>query len=124
MMQRESIDGKFIKGSKERLENEKENHREEKDDSDEEGSQYNIYGNQQVNISKELRQNLGLSSEDDFFPTKKTKKEKERGKSILKKNSVFVEKKKVSIFGGSPMNEQETEKKEKKAKKSVMFKNY
>lgn len=73
-----------------------------------------------------MRQNLGLSSEDDFFPTKKSKKEKERGKSILKKNSVFVEKKKVSIFGGSVFNEgnEDNEKKEKKAKKSVMFKNY
>ena len=121
-MKRESIDGKYLKGSKERLENEKENYREEKDDSDEEGSQYNIYGNQQVNISKELRQNLGLTSEDDFFTAKKGKKE--RGKSILKKNSVFVEKKKVSIFGGSAFKDQENESKEKKAKKSVMFKNY
>ena len=53
----------------------------------------------------------------------KNGEEKERGRSILKKNSILKEKKKkVSIFVAEPSEEEF--KVEKKAKKSVMFMNY
>ena len=72
-------------------------------------------------MTKELRENLGLEFEEDMMKkSTKENKPKERGKSILKKNSILENKKKVSIF----VKSEPEEKQEKKPKKSVMFKNF
>ena len=59
-------------------------------DSDE-GSSYNIFGsNDNVMISKEMKEKLGISF-DETKEKKAPKQRATRGKSILKKNSVLIQ---------------------------------
>ena len=89
-MSRKSIDGSVIKnrnsidmvkqGNKEKMKSE---------DSDEESSSHNIFGSKDnVTISSDLKEKLGLRDEKKEKPSNKGRAG--GGKSILKKNSVLL----------------------------------
>jgi hypothetical protein len=91
-MSRNSIDGVVIKNRKsievdtikETLDNEA------KEEDSDGGSSYNIYGSgQQLVISNEISEQLGLGKAKAKAANENTGKGKQRGKSILKKNSVL-----------------------------------
>lgn len=120
-MSRNSIDGVVIRNRKS-IEIDRIKEGEEKDAKDEDsdgGSSYNIYGSgQQLVISKEVSEQLGLGRSEE----NKEKEKGKRGKSILKKNSILS---KESIPDKSILDRSEDQKDvpavAKKAKKSVMF---
>jgi ABC-type lipoprotein release transport system permease subunit len=62
MMPQMGIDGAVLKSSKKKEEESKENIPDDSN-SDSDGSEHNIFGSNQVVLSKEMRQNLGLGED-------------------------------------------------------------
>lgn len=121
-MSRNSIDGVVIRNRKSiEVDRVKEEDKDAKDEDSDGGSSYNIYGSgQQLVISKEVSDQLGLGRPKEEEP-KDNKDKGKRGKSILKKFSILS---KDSAMEKSAVTEKGEETKEpvvKKAKKSVMF---
>lgn len=126
MMSRSSIDGVVIKNRKsidniKEIENDKIEKGNNGDESDE-GSSYNIFGsNENVVISKEIKEKLGLTRGDNKESKGPGKPRAGGSKSILKKGSVLITQSPERPGKSSEVRDASEEKVAKKPKKSVMF---
>lgn len=121
MMARNSIDGAVIKNRKS-IDVIKEVEKEGKqDDESDEGSSYNIFGStENVVISKEMKEKLGLGKESSA-PKAAPKQRANGGKSILKKNSVLMSEPNKRSNSSEVPDSSEEKLSVNRPKKSVMF---